>query len=115
MAHFQKVEISESDHVLKRLVDVQNFPDLSSPRLDAQFAQMRMRMLVNQGKYDELLKPSNKPASHQLASQISSMMTTGMLSVRDVMKISHDSANVSMVARPALLLSANMGLSEMGA
>ena len=115
MAHFQKVEISESDHVLKRLVDVQNFPDLSSPRLDAQFAQMRMRMLVNQGKYDELLKPSNKPASHQLASQISSMMTTGMLSVRDVMKISHDSANVSMVARPALSLSANMGLAEMGA
>jgi hypothetical protein len=109
VAHFQRVELSEVGHVLKRLVDVQNFPDLSSPRLDAQFAQMRMRMLVSHGKYDELLKPSSKPQSHQLASQIASMMSAGALSVRDVMKIGQDSENASLVSAPTLSISASMG------
>lgn len=108
MAHFQKVQLSESEHLLKRLVDVQNFPDVSSPRLDAQFARMRMMMLVQDGKYDELLKPSDRAPSHQLASQISSMMTAGVLDVRDVMRISHAATNTTIDAKPTLLISASM-------
>lgn len=110
MAHFEKVELSEGEHIIKRLVDVQNFPDLSSPQFDAQCARMRMMMLVQEGKYDELFKVSERPESHQLASQISSMMTAGVLDVRDVMRISHASTHGSIQAKPTLSISASMGV-----
>ncbi len=109
-AHYKKIHLSEGEHLLKRLIDVQNFPDVNSARLDQKFAYMRGMMLVQQGKFEELLRVDPRPPSHQLSSQIASMLTAGVLNVRDVVKIGHAAANPSLEAKPVQSISANIGV-----
>ena len=109
-AHYKKIHLSEGEHLLKRLIDVQNFPDVNSARLDQKFAYMRSMMLVRQGKFEELLRVDPRPPSHQLSSQIASMLTAGVLNVRDVVKIGHAAANPSLEAKPVQSMSAKIGV-----
>ncbi|MBH3379630.1 hypothetical protein [Pseudomonas asiatica] len=113
VAHFEKVNVTEAEHVLKRLIDVQNFPDASSESLNQKFAYMRMAMLMNQGKFDELLRVDPRPPSHQLSSQISSMMTAGVLDVRDVIKIGHAASNPPVLTKPGHSISATLGIEKL--
>lgn len=110
MAHYAKINLTESEHVLKRYVDVLNFPNVLSPHLDAKFAYLRNVMLVQQDKISELLKVDDRPACHQLASQISSMMTTGALNVQDIFRINHASGPTHLQGKPAPMISATIGV-----
>jgi len=110
VAHFEKVNVTEAEHVMKRLIDVQNFPNASSESLNRKFAYMRMAMLMNEGAFDELLRVDPRPPSHQLSSQISSMMTAGVLDVRDVIKIGHAASNPPVQTKPAHSISATLGI-----
>lgn len=110
MAHYAKMNLTGSEHVLKRYVDVLNFPNVLSPQLDAKFAYLRNVMLVQQGKFNELLKVDQRPACHQLASQIASMMTTGALDVQDVFRIGHASGRAPLQDKPAPVISARIGV-----
>ncbi|QZP28709.1 hypothetical protein [Pseudomonas mosselii] len=112
VAHLERVNVSGAEHILKRLVDVQNFPDATSESLNKKFAYMRMAMLVQQGKFDELLRVDPRPPCHQLTSQISSMMTAGVLDVRDVIKIGHTVAKPSVEAKPVRLIASTLGVAE---
>ncbi|WP_095151305.1 hypothetical protein [Pseudomonas sp. Irchel s3b5] len=110
MAHYAKINLTDSEHVLKRYVDVLNFPNVLSPQLDAKFAYLRNVMLVQQNRISELLKVDDRPACHQLASQISSMMTTGALSVQDIFRINHASGSTHLQGKPTPMISATIGV-----
>lgn len=110
MAHYAKMNLTDSEHVLKRYVDVLNFPNVLSPQLDAKFAYLRNVMLVQQGNVSEILKVDGRPACHQLASQISSMMTAGALNVQDIFRIDHASERARLQDKPAPMISATIGV-----
>lgn len=90
LSHFERVELTSAEHLIKRLVDVQNFPDTSSPELDAQFVYMRAVMLMKEGNMLEAFKPTQKTPGIALATQISSMISTGSLDAMDVFRIASD-------------------------
>jgi len=102
-SYYKKVEVTESDYILKRLVDVQNFPSLDSPEIQTKFAYIRKRLLVADGDLGGLLSSSNEAESKQLISQIQSMMSAKQLSVGDVFAIAKTDINeVIDAAKPAI-------------
>jgi len=90
LSHFERVELTSAEHLIKRLVDVQNFPDTSSPELDSQFVYMRAVMLMKEGNMLEAFKPTPKTPGMALATQIASMISTGSLDAMDVFRIASD-------------------------
>ena len=95
VSHFEKLNLTQQQHFIKRLVDVQNFPDASSPELDVQFAYMRMVLLMRDGNLEDILKisPEGTPAS-LLSSQIQSMVGAGSLDIMDLFKIGNETFQI---------------------
>jgi hypothetical protein len=100
LSHFERVELTSAEHLIKRLVDVQNFPDTSSPELDSQFAYMRAVMLMKEGNMLEGFKPTPKTPGMALATQIASMISTGSLDAMDVFRIASDPVKALVIEEP---------------
>jgi hypothetical protein len=96
--HFKKIEVSASDHLLKRLIDVQNFPLLDSPAVQAKFAFMKKKLLVMDRDLEGLLSSSNEPENKQLISQITSMMAANQLTIGDVFAMAKTDINEIIAA-----------------
>ncbi|MGJ7547662.1 hypothetical protein [Pseudomonas alloputida] len=112
VSHFKRVELTHGEHVVKRLVDVQNFPDASSAELDTKFAYLRAMLLIKDGDLDSILNVSEHPPGIALASQISSMVNSQALDVMDVFKISQAAAKPPVPVKPDLLISRRIGHSQ---
>ncbi|MDW7644810.1 MAG: hypothetical protein SCI25_07175 [Desulfuromonadales bacterium] len=88
VAHFEKVELNEAEHLIKRLVDVQNFPDLDSPTIQRKFAYLRKKLLINDGDLAGLLSDFDGETEVKLlTSQLKSMMDVKKLGVKEIFKI----------------------------
>lgn len=98
--HFRRVELTEGEQFLKRLVDVQNFPDASSSELDTKFAYFRARLVISEGEPEAAIPLGEHPPGIELASQISSMVNSGALDVLDVFKIAQMATRTSVPVMP---------------
>lgn len=110
ISHYQKIQLTEDEHILKRLIDVQNFPDAASPELNTKFAYMRTALLVKEGKIEELLKVDDRAPAHKLGSQIGSMLSSGALHVNDVLRIKKSAEQLHDVEEPTLVISNRIGV-----
>lgn len=112
LTHFKRVELTGGEHLVKRLIDVQNFPDASSADLDTKFAYLRAMLLMKQGDLDSVLNISEHPPGVALASQIGSMVNSQALDVMDVFKISQAAAKPPVPVKPDLLITNRIGHSQ---
>jgi hypothetical protein len=111
VSHYQKIQLTEDEHLLKRLIDVQNFPDATSPELNTKFAYMRTALLVKESKIEELLKVDDRSPAHKLGSQIGSMLSSGALHVNDVLRIKKSAELLHDVQEPSLVIANRIGVS----
>lgn len=109
-AHYEKISLTEGEHLIKRLIDVQNFPDVTSSHLDTKFAYMRTSLLMSKGRFEEILKPDFSSPAHQLASQVGSMLTTGALQVQDVFRIGRATEQLQYMEKPKQDIGVRIGL-----
>lgn len=110
--HYVRVELTEAEHLIKRLVDVQNFPDASSPELDTKFAYLRAILLMQEGDLAELLQIGKRSPGVELASQISSMINSGALDVMDVFRIGQLANNPASPEKPSSVIHDRIGFSS---
>jgi hypothetical protein len=94
--HYEHMSLPEEARVLKRLIDVQNFPDASSEDLSMRLAQLRHILLMKEGDFAKILgvdPDSATPIANRLAAQISSMVKSGAISEFDVFAASSGDVN----------------------
>lgn len=83
--HFERLNIDRFDYVLKRLIDIQNFPSLDSRFVQGKFAHARKALLLKDNDIKGLLEENTEQAeSDALTSQIKSMMSAKGLTVGEV-------------------------------
>lgn len=85
---YEKTNLSEGEHLIKRLIDVQNFPDVTSGMLDTKFAYLRSILLLKKGDMRELLKIRNEAPFSSVSSLIASMISAGEITTQQLFKIS---------------------------
>ena len=85
---YEKINLSEGEHLIKRLIDVQNFPDVTSGMLDTKFAYLRSILLLKKGDMRELLKIRNEAPFSSVSSLIASMISAGEITTQQLFKIS---------------------------
>lgn len=98
---FQRVEISDAEYLVKRLVDTQNFPDVTSAELDTKFAYMRAILLMQEGSLEELLKVGTETVGNQLGAQLASMLQVGSVDLTDLLnQVNSYLSPAKLVAKP---------------
>ncbi|USS54304.1 hypothetical protein [Pseudomonas kermanshahensis] len=96
ITHFERVKLDGAEYLVKRLCDSLSWVNASSPTLDMNFAYLRARLLMHDGRLEELLNVrGGTPASH-LSSVIKSMVDSGTLDVMDLVRL----ANEEVVPEP---------------
>ena len=99
---YEKLELTEGERLIKRVIDVQCFPDLDSPMAQRKFSSLRYKLLVANNDIRELVKFHQGPESALLASQLHSMMQANDLSVRDIYRIATVNLADDMDSNPEL-------------
>jgi len=109
VGHYQRIAVDDSEKLLKRLIDAQNFPDLASPDLDCRLAYLRGMLLMETGNLKEHLGiqyRSSGTVATQLAGQISSMVDAGAIDVFDVYRaFENEQSQHQLIAEPVKLIS----------
>ncbi|MGE8174675.1 hypothetical protein [Pseudomonas fluorescens] len=109
IGHYQRVAVDDSEKLLKRLIDAQNFPDLTSPDLDCRLAYLRGMLLMETGNLKDHLGikyRSSGTVATQLAGQISSMVGAGAIDVFDVYRaFENEQSQHQLIAEPVKLIS----------
>ncbi|RZO09445.1 hypothetical protein EKG40_08310 [Pseudomonas moorei] len=109
IGHYQRTTVGEDEKLLKRLIDAQNFPDLTSPDLDCRFAYLRGVLQMQSGSLKEHLGiqyRSAGTAATQLAGQISSMVNSGAIDAFDVYAACEgEQKQLQLLAKPIKLIS----------
>ena len=109
IGHYQRTAVGDNEKLLKRLVDAQNFPDLTSPDLDSRLAYLRGVLQMQSGSLKEHLGiqyRSTGTAATQLAGQISSMVNSGVIDAFDVYAACEgEQKQHQFVAQPVKLIS----------
>lgn len=95
---YENLELDESEHLIKRLIDVQCFPDLDSPNIQRKFARLRYKLMMSTGDVSGLLEDREESEHALLAAQLHSIMAVKELSIRDVFKLA--STDVSSKIKP---------------
>lgn len=99
--HLRRVNLTDSEFLIKRLIDVQNFPDLTSPLLDNKFAYMRAALLMKEGgSFEELLQLSQDAPADALGAQIKSMISAGALEVAELFRIGQEAGGQKLISKP---------------
>ena len=99
---YETLELDEGAHLIKRLIDVQIFGDLDSPKIQRKFAHLRYKLIMKSGDLEALLEDYEEPENVLLASQLHSMMSANELTVKDVYNIATTNISSQMDDRPAL-------------
>lgn len=90
---YTRFGLPEEAQLLKRLVDVQTFPDQNSPVLESQLALMRCELLLDGPDARDKLRissQSGKSAAHHMGALIGSMVTSGAIDPFEVYRICAD-------------------------
>lgn len=85
--HYQKLDLPEEALLLKRVIDVQNFPDSSSEDLNMKLAHLRHALLLRDGDLGALLgigENNRIPMATKLAMQVSTMVKSGAIDVFEI-------------------------------
>lgn len=104
VTHFEKVKVSGSEGLMKRLVDTLAWPNVTSPKLDLDFAHMRARLLMHDGKLDELLNVSGGTPASQLSGVVKSMVDSGALDVMDLVRFGNDPVILKPIENSQMLI-----------
>lgn len=84
VVHYSKLDLPGEERLLKRLIDVQNFPDTSSEDLNIRLSHLRHALLMREGNLSALLgigEDNSLPLASKVALQISSMVKSGAIDV----------------------------------
>lgn len=90
IGHYKKIQIDSDSKLLKRIIDTQNFPDLTSPDLDCRLSVLRGTLLMYQGDMREHLKIGQHDdftPSSKAATLISSLVRNESMSTMEIYKI----------------------------
>ncbi|WP_414155244.1 hypothetical protein [Pseudomonas sp. BNK-43-a] len=90
LGHYARFAIKDEAKLLKRLIDVQNFPDATSPDLDCRLAHLRAVLMMHDGSLREHLRiPQYRTGTlaSQVATQIATMVRTEAIDSFDVHRI----------------------------
>lgn len=108
VCHFERIELDGGGALMKRLVDVLAWPNATSPDLDLRLANVRAKLLMHDGRPEELLKIPEGPPASQLFSVIKSMVDSGRLDVMDLIRLANAETPVgSPDERPDLIAQLN--------
>jgi hypothetical protein len=99
---YSNLKLSESEYLIKRLVDVQCFPNLDSPSLQRRFAHLRLKLQMADGDLTGVLASHKEPEHALLTSQILSMMSSRGLSVKEIFQIASSDLPSKMEINPAI-------------
>lgn len=105
VTHFEKVKVAGSEGIMKRLVDTLAWPNVTSPTLDLDFAHLRARLLMHDGKLDELLKVTGGTPASQLSGVVKSMVDSGALDVMDLVRFGNDQIILKPLENDQMLIS----------
>lgn len=89
--YYDRHALPQEAQLLKRLIDVQNFPDASSEDLSMKLSYLRHALLIKEGKLEELLcgeTTQPEPISTRVAAQISGMLNMGAIDEFELFGIS---------------------------
>ncbi|MEF9900424.1 MAG: hypothetical protein RR736_24700 [Pseudomonas sp.] len=90
LGHYARYSLGDEAKLLKRLIDVQNFPEATSPDFDCRIAHLRAVLMMHDGSIrDHLRIPQSRTGtvSSQVAAQIASMVRTNTIDAFDVYRI----------------------------
>ncbi|MFJ5187574.1 hypothetical protein [Pseudomonas fulva] len=96
MKHYERFSLPEEAGLLKRLIDVQNFPDVSSEDLSMKLAHLRYILLMKEGDISKLLgidPDKNTPIATKVSAQISSMVLSGAITPYELFAVSSGDSN----------------------
>ncbi|MDD2059096.1 hypothetical protein NPS58_16840 [Pseudomonas putida] len=82
LRHYERLSLPEEARLLKRLIDVQNFPDASSDDLNMKLAHLRHVLLMKEGDLSKILgvdPDKTTPIANKVAAQISGMVKSGAI------------------------------------
>ena len=82
LRHYERLSLPEEARLLKRLIDVQNFPDASSDDLNMKLAHLRHVLLMKDGDLSKVLgidPDKSTPIAIKVAAQISGMVKSGAI------------------------------------
>ncbi|MNJ51908.1 hypothetical protein D3C77_472240 [compost metagenome] len=82
LRHYERLSLPEEARLLKRLIDVQNFPDASSDDLSMKLAHLRHVLLMKEGDLSKILgvdPDKTTPIANKVAAQISGMVKSGAI------------------------------------
>jgi hypothetical protein len=85
--HYQKLALPDEERLLKRLIDVQNFPDSNSEDLSMRLSYLRHALLMREGNLSAFVGIGENhaiPLASKVAMQISSMVKSGAIDVFEV-------------------------------
>ncbi len=102
--HFERIELDSGSALMKRLVDVLAWPSATSPELDLRFANVRNRLLMHDGRLEELLKIPDGPPAPQLFSLVKSMVDSGRLDVMDLVRLANEATPMGSSDEPPDLI-----------
>lgn len=107
VTHFKKVNLTEAEHLIKRLIDVSSFPDLESTSVNRKFAYCRKKMLLSNNDLVGLIaEDDGQSEAKLLTSQIKSMMDVKQLDIKDIFKIASSKYKVEQkILSPPLMSS----------
>jgi hypothetical protein len=100
---YENFDLGGTEHLMKRLIDVQCFPDLDTPSLQRKFAYLRRKLLL--AKNDDLtglIEEHEEPEHALLASLLHSMMSTQQLTAKDVYRIAKADISNKLSQAPVL-------------
>ncbi|GLO51339.1 hypothetical protein PPUN110474_27390 [Pseudomonas putida] len=94
--HYERFSLPEEAGLLKRLIDVQNFPDVSSEDLSMKLAHLRYILLMKEGDISKLLgidPDKTTPIATKVSAQISSMVISGAITPYELFAVSSGDSN----------------------
>lgn len=94
--HYEHVSLPEEARLVKRLIDVQNFPDASSDDLNMQLAHLRHILLMKEGDMSKILgvdRNTTTSIATKVSAQISGMIASGAIDEYELFGITSGDSN----------------------
>lgn len=100
--HFERIPVSEAEYVIKRLIDITNFPTMDSATIQARFAYMNLKLLAIEGNIVDSKNSSDQPENVRLLSHIKSIIQAQNLSLAEIYKLAKTDIGSYIFVNPEL-------------
>ncbi|MDK9757268.1 hypothetical protein KIV40_18180 [Vibrio sp. D173a] len=105
--HYVKLGLTDKEYIIKRLIDINNFPDMSSSKINQRVSLLRRKLLLSKSNlYDVLEDQGFEPDSEadQLMSMISSMVQAKKLTASELITLAQHSNDKLAPKKPINLI-----------